>query len=163
MSDASIDPGDFRRVLGHYPTGVTLITSHDDDGPVGAVMGSFGSVSLDPPLVMFMPTRASSSWARISATGSFCANVLGSDDVDLCVAFFKKDPDCWDRMPWHRSALGSPVFDHALAWIDCTVEEVFEAGDHLIVLGRVQHLDSTVEDGASPLVFFRGGYGRFED
>jgi flavin reductase (DIM6/NTAB) family NADH-FMN oxidoreductase RutF len=163
MPDATIDSGEFRRVLGHYPTGVTLITSHDDDGPIGAVMGSFGSVSLDPPLVMFMPTRESTSWARIEATGSFCANVLRADQVDLCVSFFKKDPECWDRVGWRRSSLGSPVFDDALAWIDCTIENVVEAGDHLIVLGRVHHLDSTADEHAAPLLFFRGGYGRFED
>lgn len=162
MQAQIIDSGEFRRVLGHYPTGVTLVTGQDDGGPIAAVMGSFASVSLDPPLVMFMPVRESGSWQRIEGTGSFAANVLRSDQVDLCMSFFDKDPEAWNQLPWRRSALGSPVFDDAMAWIDCTIENVIDAGDHVIVLGRVHDLAATVDEDAMPLLFFRGGYGRFE-
>lgn len=162
MHEVAIDSAEFRRVLGHYPTGVTLVTSHDDDGPVGAVMGSFGSVSLDPPLVMFMPTRDSSSWQRIEAAGHFAANVLTSAQLEVCSSFFKKDPACWDLLAWRRSELGSPVFDDALAWIDCTVDKVVDAGDHVIVLGEVRELQANDDASLSPLLFYRGAYGRFE-
>ncbi len=76
MSNTAIEPGDFRNVLGKYPTGVTLVSSKDDQGPFAMVIGSFGSVSLDPPLVQFMPAKESGTWSRIKKTGKYCVNVL---------------------------------------------------------------------------------------
>lgn len=162
MSEAipTIDPALFRQVLGCYPTGVTIVTASSGGEPAAMVIGSFGSVSLDPPLVMFLPAKTSSTWPDIEAAGAFCVNVLGDDHTELAHQFFKKDVDPWDGLEWTTGASGSPVLTDALAWIDCEIERVIEAGDHWIVLGRV--LDLRGSDAGGPLVFFRGGYGRFE-
>lgn len=155
-----LDPARFRRVLGHFPTGVAVVTGLDADGrPAGMAVGSFCSVSLDPPLVAFMPDKASTSWPRFAASGAFCVNILGAEQEAVCRAFAVRGGDKFADLTWKPAGSGSPVLDGVLAWVDCDVEVVHEAGDHFIVVGRVRELD--VANPALPLVFFRGGYGRF--
>lgn len=157
---AGIDGATFRRVLGHYPTGVCVVTAIDPDGAAsGMVVGSFTSVSLDPPLVAFLPDKSSTSWPRIERAGRFCVNVLASDQGDLCRRFASKGEDKFAGLAHRVSANGSPVLDGVVAWIDCTLDAVHEAGDHYIVLGRVHELDISRPD--QPLLFFRGKYGNF--
>lgn len=157
----AFDGAEFRRVLGHYPTGVTVVTAIGPDGrPVGLAIGSFTSVSLDPPLVSFCPDRSSSSWPKIAAGGVFCVNVLADDQGDVSTTFAGKADDKFATIPWQPAPSGSPRIDGVLAWIDCDIEVTYEAGDHSIVVGRVRDLG--VERGdAGPLLFYRGGYGRF--
>lgn len=155
-----IDSAKFRQVLGHFPTGVTVVTAAPDDGPVGLAVGSFASVSLDPPLVAFFPSSGSSSWPRIEATGSFCVNILGADQEEVCRRFASKDADKFDGLGWRPTGSGAPLLDGVLAWIDCDIEAVTEAGDHYLVMGRVRELEVGSAE-AGPLIFFRGGYGRF--
>jgi|UniRef100_UPI0035CC7927 3-hydroxy-9,10-secoandrosta-1,3,5(10)-triene-9,17-dione monooxygenase reductase component len=155
-----IDGATFRRVLGHYPTGVCVVTAIDADGVAsGMVVGSFTSVSLAPPLVAFFPDKSSTSWPKIERAGRFCVNVLASDQRDLCRRFASKAEDKFDGLSHRVSANGSPVLDDVVAWIDCTLDAVHEAGDHFIVLGRVHELDIARPD--QPLLFFRGQYGNF--
>ena len=154
-----IDPGRFRQVLGHFPTGVTVITAATHSGPVGMAVGSFASVSLDPPLVAFFAGRSSRSWPRIEAAGAFCVNVLADDQEDLCRRFASKEEDKFVGLGSTPASSGSPVLTGVVAWIDCDIDSVTEAGDHWCVMGRVRGLDIGT-DGA-PLLFFRGGYGRF--
>lgn len=155
-----IDVARFRQVLGHFPTGVAVITGIDDEGrPAGLAIGSFSSVSLDPPLVAFMPDKGSSSWPRFRGSGHFCVNILGSDQESVCRTFAVSGGDKFAELAWHPAGSGSPILDGALAWIDCDVDVVHEAGDHYIVIGSVRELE--VGSGALPLVFFQGGYGRF--
>ena len=155
-----LDGATFRRVLGHYPTGVCVVTAIEPDGsPAAMVVGSFTSVSLDPPLVAFLPDRSSTSWPKIERSGKFCVNVLGSHQEDLCRRFSARGSDKFAGLDYRQSTLGSPVLDDIVAWIDCTLHDVYEAGDHLIVLGRVRELD--VERAEQPLLFFRGKYGKF--
>ena len=163
MSDdtPAIDGADFRTVLGHYPTGVTVVTA-DDDGPCGMVIGSFGSVSLDPPLVQFMPAKTSGTWARIEKSGSYCVNVLGADQLGLCNSFFDKSKDPFDGFAWRPGVTGSPVIDGCLCHIDCEIHEAVDAGDHYIVIGRVVDLAPGTNTGG-PLLFFKGGYGDFAE
>lgn len=156
---AAIDPALFRQVLGHFATGVTVITAAPDSGPVGLAVGSFASVSLDPPLVGFFPDKGSSSWPKIEATGAFCVNVLGEDQEHVCRRFASKDPDKFTGLGWAPAGSGSPLLEGVLAWIDCDIESVTDAGDHFFVLGRVREL--AVGHDGGPLLFFRGGYGRF--
>jgi flavin reductase (DIM6/NTAB) family NADH-FMN oxidoreductase RutF len=157
---SDIDGATFRRVLGHYPTGVCVVTAIAADGaPVGLAIGSFTSVSLDPPLVAFFPDRRSSSWPRIQAAGKFCANVLASDQEAVCRRFASKSADKFADISHRVSANGSPILDGVVAWIDCDLHAVHEAGDHDIALGRVKELE--VESEAGPLLFFQGGYGEF--
>lgn len=151
----------YRNVLGHFPTGVAVVTAVSDDGtPTGMVVGSFTAVSLDPPLVAFLPDKGSSTFPAIRASGAYCVNVLGGEQEDLCRRFATKGADRFSGTPWHPApGSGSPVLDGAVAWIDCQIEDVHEAGDHLIVIGRVLDLD--VHTPALPLLFFQGGYGTF--
>lgn len=161
----SIDPSKFRQVLGHFPTGVTVITATLDDGtPVGFTIGSFTSVSLDPPLVGFLPMTDSARWAQIDGTGSFCVNILGTEQGELCWRFAKTSIEQpFEGVPWKPSPItGSPVIDGVIAWIDCRIENVVEAGDHVFVVGRVLQLEHAPEaDEPNPLLFFRGKLGDF--
>ncbi|PRY13401.1 flavin reductase family protein [Kineococcus rhizosphaerae] len=157
------DPRSYRTVLGHVPTGVTLVTSGPADAaaarPTAAmVVGTFGSVSLDPPLVAFMPDRASTTWPLLRAHGRFTASVLGHGQVDVCRAFARKEEDRFERFAWHRTGAGGHVVAGAAAWVDCEIHDVLAAGDHDIVLARVLALGAN-PDVAQSLVFSRGAYG----
>ncbi|HET7309821.1 MAG TPA: flavin reductase [Mycobacteriales bacterium] len=157
---ADFDAGKFRQVLGHFPTGVAVVTGVDAEGmPAGMAVGSFTSVSLDPPLVAFMPDKSSSSWPKFRDSGAFCVNILGAEQESVCRAFAMKGGDKFAELAWHPASSGSPILDGALAWIDCDIDVVHEAGDHYIVIGLVRELD--IGTPALPLVFFQGGYGRF--
>ena len=137
------------------------------DQPVGFTIGSFTSVSLDPPLVGFLPMKDSATWAAMAESGSFCVNVLSRDQADLCWKFAKSGTDDtrFSGVDWHAAPSGSPILDRAVAWIDCSVEAVHTMGDHLFVLGRVGALDADADhDGEPPvpLLFFKGSLGGFE-
>lgn len=154
------DPRWFRRVLGQCPTGVCVVTATEPDGRrAGFVVGSFTSVSLNPPLVAFFPDKSSTSWPRIHRVGSFCVNILGAEQEHICRNFASRKEDKFDGIACRDAESGSPIIADAVAWIDCDLESVTEAGDHYIVLGRVRSMD--VESSALPLLFFQGGYGRF--
>ena len=162
----SFDAARYRQVLGHFCTGVTIVTAVERDSgghstPAGFSAQSFTSVSLDPPLVAMCPGNAILSWPSIRDAGVFCANILAHDQEVLCRRFATRGVDKFQGIGWKPShATGSPVLDGVLAWIDARIEAIHEAGDHLIVVGRVVDLDVTRE--ALPLLFYRGGYGRFE-
>lgn len=156
---ASIDSATYRQVLGHFPTGVTVITAVDDGVPVGMAVGSFSSVSLDPPLVAFFAGNSSTSWPKIQKSGAFCVNILAEDQEGVSRRFSSKEEDKFAGLGWGHAGSGAPLLHGVLAWIDCDIESVIEAGDHVCVMGRVRELE-VAHDGA-PLIFFRGGYGRF--
>jgi len=154
----STDPSTMRRVLGHFPSGVTIVTGTTPEGPHGFTCQSFASLSLDPPLVLVLPGRSSSSWPKIEATGRFCVNVLAEGQQELSTAFARSGGDKFAGVAWAASGLGSPVLQGATAWIDCTLHDVHDGGDHLIVVGAVHDLGAAGE--TAPLVFHRGGYAR---
>jgi flavin reductase (DIM6/NTAB) family NADH-FMN oxidoreductase RutF len=155
----TIDSSRFRQVLGHFTTGVTVITAAGSEGPVGLAVGSFSSVSLDPPLVGFFADKGSTSWPKIEATGAFCVNILGEHQEDVCRRFASKEPDKFSGLGWTAAGSGSPILHDVIAWIDCDIAEVVEAGDHYLALGAVRELE--IGHDGPPLLFFRGGYGRF--
>lgn len=162
----AFDSGHFRMVMGHFPTGVTIVTGHSATGPMGFTIGSFTSVSLDPPLVGFLPQTDSITWDAIAPSGRFCVNVLSAEQDDLCWKFSKSGTETtrFDGVGWHESPSGSPILERAVAWIDCTIEEIYTMGDHYFVLGRVEYLDADADrDGLPPrpLVFYRGNIGGF--
>jgi 3-hydroxy-9,10-secoandrosta-1,3,5(10)-triene-9,17-dione monooxygenase reductase component len=159
VSQPRFDSAKYRQALGHFPTGVTVVTACDAGVPVGLAVGSFSSLSLEPPLVLFCPGNTSSSWPRIREAGVFCVNILGDDQTEVCRVMASKDPDKFAKVPWSTAVTGSPVIDGVLAWIDCTITEVLEGGDHHIVIGRVEDLGFAENGG--PLVFSKGTYGRF--
>jgi flavin reductase (DIM6/NTAB) family NADH-FMN oxidoreductase RutF/DNA-binding IclR family transcriptional regulator len=154
-----LDPRCFRDVLGNLPTGVTAVTAIDSEGaPAGMAIGSFVSVSLDPPLVAFYVGRGSRSFARIRTASSFCVNVLSSDQQEVCRALSRPDDEKFAGIQWDAAPSGAPRLAGSTAWVDCEFEQVTDAGDHLHVLGRVHSLDATP---TLPLVFYQGGYGKF--
>ena len=156
-----IDPSEFRRVMGHFATGVTVVTARTPDGALcGLTVNAFASVSLEPTLVLICIEKEADSHDCLLAAGAFAVNVLderrgeslsrrfatfGLRDKFLGVAF---------RQEWS----GAPVLEDALAWLDCRVAELIPGGDHTVVLGEVIRADA--REG-TPLVYYRGGYGRF--
>ncbi|QDC39632.1 flavin reductase family protein [Sphingobium fuliginis] len=153
-----LDQRSFRDVLGHYPTGVCALTAIDDAGsPIVMVVGSFTSVSLDPPLVGFLPAKSSTSWPRIEQAREFCVNILGADQEGVCRQLSSRDPDAYARIPGGASLHGLPTIAGAIAWMDCRVHAVHDAGDHVMVLADVLDLGVARTD-VEPLVFFRGAY-----
>jgi len=159
VSGTAIDGAIFRQVLGSYPTGVCAITALDADGkPAGMIVGSFTSVSLDPPLVGFLPDKRSSSWPVIEAAGKFCVNVLGSDQQHVCRQVTAKGDEKFAGLDHSVSDNGMVVIAGAIARIDCAIHSVIDAGDHF-VLGAVLGLE-TPRDG-DPMLFHRGRYGGF--
>ncbi|MDG2262793.1 MAG: flavin reductase family protein, partial [Actinomycetota bacterium] len=117
--EAVIGPDEFKRVLGHFASGVTVVTSVIDGVPAGMTIQSFTSVSLDPPLVGFLPSRDSSSWLAMKESGSFCVNILGSAQEDLCMTMASRAEDKFDGVDWVAGPTGSPVFPGSIGWIDC--------------------------------------------
>jgi flavin reductase (DIM6/NTAB) family NADH-FMN oxidoreductase RutF len=149
---------EFRQILGHYPTGVCIITSVNDGRPIGVTVGSFTSVSLNPPLVAFFPDKKSSTWPRIAATGQFCINVLSEHQQDVCRLCAMKSDTKFDSISHRISESGLPIVDDVVAWIDCEIHNVLEAGDHFAVFGKVRSL--ALERPHNPLLFLRGVYSR---
>jgi 3-hydroxy-9,10-secoandrosta-1,3,5(10)-triene-9,17-dione monooxygenase reductase component len=166
---SAIDPSTFRHVLGQFCTGITIITTVHEEAPVGFACQSFAALSLDPPLVLFCPTKVSRSWQAIEASGKFCVNVLHEKQKDVSARFGSKAPDKFSGIGWAPSKLGSPVINDTLAHIDCTVASVHDGGDHFVVFGAVHSLSEGSADERSrdepkprPLLFYRGEYTGIE-
>jgi 3-hydroxy-9,10-secoandrosta-1,3,5(10)-triene-9,17-dione monooxygenase reductase component len=151
-----IESDAFRQVLGHFCTGVTVITTMGPQGPAGFACQAFAALSLTPPLVLFCPGKTSSTWPVIEQAGHFCVNVLTDGQQELARRFGTSGGDKFAGAPWSASPGRSPVLDGALTWVDCTVEAVHEAGDHYLVTGRVTALGAT--RAGRPLLFYRGRY-----
>jgi DNA-binding IclR family transcriptional regulator len=115
---------------------------------------------LDPALVAFLPDHSSTSWPKIRQAGRFCVNILAAGQEPVCRAFASKAPDKFAGLRWRPGNSGAPVLDGVVAWIECELEAVYPAGDHDIAIGRVSDLQ--LGEPTLPLVFFEGGYGRFE-
>jgi flavin reductase (DIM6/NTAB) family NADH-FMN oxidoreductase RutF len=152
----SFDSTRFKEAMSTFATGVTVVSGLEDGRPVGFTCQSFVSLSIDPPFVAVAPARSSTSWPRIAKGGIFCVNVLGDHQGELGSRFAVSGGDKFDGVAWHpASATGAPVIEDTLAWVDCRLELVHDAGDHELIIGRV--LDLGVGRG-SPLVYFRGGF-----
>ncbi|QLE76085.1 flavin reductase family protein [Streptomyces rectiverticillatus] len=163
-------PRELRRVLGRFAGGITVITAPGAGGgpPAGFACQSFASLSLDPPLVVFMVGRTSTTWPRIARAGVFCVNVLGAGQSALCKAFAVSGTQAADKFTGVRHgpspATGSPLLADVLAWVDCTVHAVHTGGDHLIVVGRVEALGADEDAAATqegPLIFYGSTFGTF--
>jgi 3-hydroxy-9,10-secoandrosta-1,3,5(10)-triene-9,17-dione monooxygenase reductase component len=154
------DPAAIRTVLGHFATGVAIVTAMDGTEPVGMACNSFTSLSLEPQLVLFCAAKASSTWPRIQAAKKWAANILAEDGEQICRLFAEKGADRFAHMAYTSGRTGSPLLDAAIAFVDCETVAEYDAGDHLIVVGQVIELGYAPE--GKPLLFYRGGYGRFE-
>ncbi|MFJ9122440.1 flavin reductase family protein [Streptomyces sp. NPDC102340] len=149
-------PPSFRDVLGHFASGVTVVTGTGEDGPVGFTCQSFSSLSLEPPQIIILPGRSSTTWPRIAAGGRFCVNILADHQDDISTTFATSGIDKFADVAWTRSPSGLPRLDGTCAWLDCTVAAVHPGGDHLIVVGAVDDLGAALH--ARPLLFHRGLY-----
>jgi 3-hydroxy-9,10-secoandrosta-1,3,5(10)-triene-9,17-dione monooxygenase reductase component len=154
-----LDPLALRRAFGHFPTGVTVVTAAPHGEPVGMTVGSFFSVSLDPPLVGICADKSSTTWPRIAPANCFAVNLLAEDQAAVSSHFAGRDENKFEGVNWRPSGTGSPLLDEVIGWVDCVTEQTVESGDHWIVIGRVVGIE--IERQADPLVFFRGGYGSF--
>jgi flavin reductase (DIM6/NTAB) family NADH-FMN oxidoreductase RutF len=159
----AIDEAHYRQVLGHFPTGVVIVAApglsgpeSGKQGPVGTAIGSFISLSIDPPLVAFTAQKTSSTWPHIRESGVFCVSVLAEDQEAICRAFAQSGTDKFAGVGYTQMGSGSPRINDCTAWMDCDIETVHDGGDHDIVVGRVREMG--IEREAKPLLFYRGGY-----
>lgn len=155
----AIDPVVQREVFGALPTGVTAITGLTADGaPRGFVVGTFQSLSLDPPLVTFCVDKSSSTWPTLRSLGRFTANILSTDQLHVCRALSRKGDEKFQGVEYEESPLGTPRISGATAWIDCEVLSEVVAGDHYVIVGSIEEL--VVGEGEA--LMFRGGkFGEF--
>jgi flavin reductase (DIM6/NTAB) family NADH-FMN oxidoreductase RutF len=147
----------FRDVLGNFATGVTIITASDDGEQVGMSANSFTSVSLDPPLVAFCAAHSSTTYPRIRSAGHFCVNVLAEEQADIARLFSVRGIDRFAELSWRPGLSGAAIIDGDLAWVDCSIEAEHVAGDHVVVIGRVQACEAFAM--RRPLLYFRGQFG----
>lgn len=162
----TIDTGRFKSVMGHFATGVTIVTALEDGKtPVGFTAQSFVSLSIEPPLVAVCPALTSTSWPRIAAADGLCINILAADQEALCRGFATPSDDKFAGVGWRESpATGAPLLDGSLAWIEGRIEATYPAGDHEIVVIRVEDIGEATTDDHSggPLLFYRAGFGAFQ-
>jgi len=156
--DPSTDAASFRDALGSFVTGVTVVTTDGPDGPVAMVANSFASVSLHPPLVLWSPAKASKRFEHFAGSRRFAVHILASDQHDICAAILASKTAI-NKVPMHLSHCGMPIIEGALATFECNLETTHDAGDHVIVVGRVTKAHHR---GGDPLVFHGGQYGGFQ-
>jgi len=159
----TIDARRFRDTLGHYASGITIVTGHDGAEPLGFTCQSFYSVSMDPPLVSFSVMKTSTTYPRIAATGRFAVNVLAHDQSHVSGQFARKGTDKWAGIDWVPAASGNPLIADTLMWVDCETWAEHDAGDHLIVIGAVSELSPQDWHAGDPLLFFKGRYRHLRD
>jgi len=151
-----IDPRALRDAFGAFMTGVTVVTAHDGDGhPLGFTANSFTSVSLDPPLVLVCLANSSRNYVALSKAKGFAVNILSETQVDVSNTFARPVEDRFAAVDWHPGPHGSPVFEGVSAWFDCSMFNTVEAGDHLILIGKVEAFENTPHPG---LGYARGAY-----
>lgn len=156
--DPASDSAAFRRALGSFATGVTIVTTRGPDGPVGITANSFASVSLDPPLVLWSPAKASRRFGFFAGAEHFAIHVLGAGDRAICERF-SRAIDGFDALEWSEGRNGVPLIHGTAARFECRQEAAHDAGDHLIIVGRVER---AVTRPAEPLIFHAGRYGGFD-
>lgn len=156
----TLDIAELRQTLGSFATGVTVATTLDSEGaPKGFTANSFTSVSLDPPLVLVCVDKASGCYPAFAVTTHFGVNILCEDQQHLFKTFASKSADKFADMRWMSGITGSPIFPDSTAWLDCQLHDRLEAGDHLIVIGKVLSFGHTPDK--RPLGYHRGSYIAF--
>jgi len=161
-------PDEFRVVMGHFATGISVVTTFDGGSPSGITVNAFSSVSLEPALVMVALDRRRFITPMVRATGRYAVNVLGAEQQALSDCFAHAPPrpgelgrEAFCGASWHAGPTGLPLLDGAIATLECSVEETFSAGDHDLFIGRVDSMEQ-VREGAAPLLYFRRRYLRIE-
>jgi len=151
-------PDDQRAIFGLQPTGTVAITGMDGDGqPTGFIVGTFQSLSLEPPLVTFCIANTSSTWPILRKQGRFTANILSTGQLDACKALGRKGADKFNGLNWQESHIGTPRLDGAVAWVDCHVLSEVIAGDHFVIVGSVAAIEKG--SGGNALIFCGRQFG----
>lgn len=160
IAASAITPAYYRQILGLLPTGVTAITGvNDDDEKLGLVVGTFQSLSLEPPLVMFCVDKSSSTWPKLRKLQNFTANILSDDQIPICRSLSRKGPQKFEGLPCTTGPLGTPHLEGATAYIDCVVTAEVVVGDHYMVVGSV----TSMGQGQGDALLFRGGkFGQYQ-
>jgi flavin reductase (DIM6/NTAB) family NADH-FMN oxidoreductase RutF len=159
--NSALDPRDFRNALGTFATGVTIITAMADDGkPYGLTCNSFASVSINPPLVLWSLGMYSQGLPVFQNASHFAVNVLGASQQALATKFAKSSVDRFEGVDWKGGLGGAPLLTDCVAWFQCRAASRYYGGDHVIFLGAVE---AYAYNRKEPLLFVRGGYGRFVD
>lgn len=154
----TIDPRTFRDTLGHYASGITIISGANGGVPTGFTCQSFYSVSTQPPLVSFSVMTTSTTYPEIRRSGRFAVNVLADNQREISNQFARKGTDKWQGIEWDPSPLGNPIIRDTAMWLDCTIWAEYEAGDHHIVIGEVANHSPVGWHKETPLLYFKGGY-----
>lgn len=154
-----IDTNAYKQVMGSFPSGVTVITSLDEDGQVvGLTASAFSALSLDPALVLFCPNYSSDSYPALIKSKRFAIHLLSADQRDEAYAFARKGKDKAEGIAWTLSELGNPLLDNATAIIECELWREYEGGDHAILVGAVKNL-IVPEQQVTPMIYCRGKMG----
>lgn len=152
----------FRKALGCFATGITVVTSRDESGKaIGLTVSSFSSLSFDPPLVLVCLDKRTVCLEAIKTAGYFAVHVLRLEQRELSITFAGKLTDKFAHIAWETRVTGAPVIPGCLALFDCRTEQVIEGGDHLILLGRVAHVEYS--EAGQPLLYYRCAYGQMGD
>jgi flavin reductase (DIM6/NTAB) family NADH-FMN oxidoreductase RutF len=157
-ADGMPDAAMLRRAYGCFPSGVTSVCALRDGVPVGIAASSFTSVSMSPPLVSLCVQLSSSTWPLLADRPRLGLSVLGSTHDHACRQIASKTGDRFAGVDWTASEEGAVFLRGATAWLDCTVHETVRAGDHDLVLLRVESLK--IHDGVAPLVFHDSAFHR---
>lgn len=158
-NETELDVRDLRRAFGHFATGVTIVTTLDASGsPCGFTANSFTSVSIDPPLLLVNIARSAFGCDAFTGSRGFAVNILAANQRDLSNRFARVGTDKFANQDWHAAVTGSPIIDEVVAWFDCEHFEQVDAGDHIILIGRVLQYTYNTH---SPLGFCRGAYVSF--
>ena len=156
-----LDPKELRRVMGHFATGVTIVTTKSGDGtPYGLTANAFTSLSLDPPLCIVCVDRRAESFAHFYDSKVFTVNVLAREQEELSNRFAKSGGDKFSGVPTVPGHHGAPLIAGALAHIECCITDTLEGGDHVIHVGRIEHVHTAPGE---PLLYFQGRYRRLAD
>ncbi|AZY48978.1 flavin reductase family protein [Bordetella avium] len=158
LPSTAIEPLHFRDALGHYASGITVITAHIDEEAVGFTCQSFYSVSMNPPLVSFSVMSGSHSYPKIRQAGRFAVNILSGEQAEISRQFARRGLDKWQGVDWRKSPLGNPIIAGSLHWLDCEIHAEHAAGDHMIVIGEVKAINPQSAVNAQPLLYFKGQY-----
>ncbi len=153
----AVDRALFRKAMGRFPTGVTVITGHDGAGaPVGVTVSAFSSLSLDPPLILFCLTAGTATMAAFQPEKTFAVNILAMDQGALSDQFAGPPEARFSGVEHHPGESGAPLLAGAVASVECRVDQTFSGGDHQIIIGRVERV--TVAEGKIPLVYCQSAY-----
>jgi len=154
----SIEPQELRRVMGHFATGVTVITTKDKDGaPNGLTANAFMSLSLNPPLVVIGVDKAAQCYSCFEPQSMFTVNFLSEDQEEVSRRFATKGIDKFAALRWHAGTNGAAILDGALGYVECKITQCHDGGDHTIVVGEIVDAKAS---GDRPLIFFKGKYQR---